>query len=199
MGFQYLVRYGAMSRVAPFAADSDSYTRGQTVVIASRRGSELGEILAPAPAHAPAPSTSKILRSAGAGDLARAVEVGRERGPRLDACERVFRDGIWPLELIDVEPLLDARRTVLHYLGPHHLDADGLHAHFRDACGLDIVLEPAGIDPEDSQGSAPEHGCGSCGSEAGGCESSGGSKGGGCTGCSISALASTRRPVSPGV
>ena len=72
------------------------------------------------------------------------MELDRPR--RFATCRRILQDGVWPFELIDVEPMLDDRRTVLHYLGPHHLDATGLHSAFRARCDLDVYLEPVGID-----------------------------------------------------
>lgn len=194
----YLVRYGAMSRIGPFFAEGDTFSRGQRVVVSSRRGSELGEILLQIPNTGISPSPAKILRTAGPDDFRRAREVQLERPARLAACERVFRDGIWPLELVDVEPLLDGSRTVLHYLGPHHLDSHGLRALFRDACGLDIVLEPAGLDAPDDLDAEPEpeHACGSCGSTSGGgCGQGHGDASGGCAGCSVASLVKGRRPI----
>ncbi len=114
-----------------------------------------------------------LLRVAGAADLDQARAAEARRSADFAACQAVFGEGIWPLELIDAEPLLDEGRTVLHYLGPHRLDAAGLVAIFRDRCGLDIVLEPVGPDLTDDELDAEpaladepaDHGCGSCGSE----------------------------------
>jgi hypothetical protein len=70
--------------------------------------------------------------------------------------------------LIEVEPLLDGAATVLHYLGPHHLDVSSLRARFRVLCDLDVVLEPAGpeLDGDAAHDLTAEDrahgGCGSC-------------------------------------
>jgi hypothetical protein len=204
-----------MSRVGRFAADCEAYQRGQTVVVNSPRGLELGEVLLKAAGEAaanglnsPAPSDGwpRVLRPAGADDLERARHLANDRASRLAACERVFQDGVWPLELIDVEPLLDGRRTVLHYLGPHRLNTSGLLEAFRERCGLDVLLEPAGIDalaeePIDQAEAAA--GCGHCGSSGGGCGSGGGGGGGcgsgsdshagGCSSCAVKELIKGRR------
>ena len=47
-----------------------------------------------------------------------------------------------------VEPLLDGRSTVIHYLGPHQIDVAPLRARFRVECDIDVVLEPVGTDSE---------------------------------------------------
>ena len=74
-------------------------------------------------ASAPSLDQQSVLRPAGPEDLARSRHAESIRGDRFALCQRVLREGEWPWELIDVEPMLDDRATVLHYLGPHHLDA----------------------------------------------------------------------------
>ncbi len=209
----YLIRYGLARAVARFATDPEGgpsgLARGAVVVVRTHRGVELGEVLAEAPAgfEAEGPS-APILRVAGAADLARAREVAGERSGRFEACLGVFAEGRWPLEPIDAEPLLEAGRTVLHYLGPHRLDASGLIASLRERCGLDVVLEPAGRDvpEEEVEAEAPAeaegHGCGSCGGSAGGSCGSGGCSSGGCGsgsgGCAVKALVGRKRATVAG-
>jgi hypothetical protein len=198
MEHAFLIRYGLMHHVGRFLAETDAYDRGQMVVVRSRRGTELGEVLLPTTApegtvlHAGA-SPSRVLRAAGPDDLDAARRAELARPERFSACDRVFQDGIWPLQLVDVEPLLEERRTVLHYLGPHGLDTSGLRATFRETCGLDIVLEAVGRDAPDEPSPAepePDHACDRCGSETGGCGSGGG---GGCSSCALPSLLAGRR------
>jgi cell fate regulator YaaT (PSP1 superfamily) len=191
----YLIRYGLARVVGRFASDSETFGRGQSVVIRTHRGTELGEVLAEAP-PTPGPETglAPILRAAGAEDLERSRRADLDRPAHFDACRAVFDEGDWPMEVIDAEPLLDPGRTVLHYLGPHRLDASGLVAAFRARYGLDVVLEPAGRDvPDPEPEPEPEpHGCGSCGS-SGGCGTGGcGSESGG---CAVKAIIAARRRV----
>jgi hypothetical protein len=194
----YLVRYGLARSMGRFRAASGALEPGRTVVIRTHRGTELGEILAESP---PTPSTgaepAPILRLATPEDLERARKVANDRSAHFEVCRAAFEDGAWPLELIDAEPLLDEGRTVLHYLGPHRLDASGLIAAFRDRFGLDVVLEPVGrdvaIEPEPEPEPEPEsHGCGSCGSSGGGCGSGGCGSGGG---CAVKSMVAERRRV----
>ena len=207
----YLIRYGLARAVARFAFDpadapdgamaGEPLDRGQVVVVRTHRGTELGEVLGEAPGAFDAEDrqsrVAPLLRIAGRAALEQARVAEERRSADFAACQAVFGEGIWPLELIDAEPLLDDRRTVLHYLGPHRLDASGLVAVFRDRCGLDIVLEPVGLDVPDELDAATEpeaadeaddHGCGSCGSTAGGCGSCGSAGGG----CAVKALVGNR-------
>ncbi len=210
MSHAYLIRYGVGRSVARFAIDPDGpedlrtnpLDRGQMVVIRTHRGTELGEVLGAAPAgfDADTPTTrvAPLLRVASNADLMLAQQATSRRASHFDLCQAVFNEGIWPLELVDAEPLLDTDRTVLHYLGPHRLDASGLVAIFRDRCGLDIVLEPVGRDVSDDdlnpepevepESAGDDHGCGSCGSKSGGCGSCGSAGGG----CAIKALVGKR-------
>ena len=45
MELSYLIRYGLWHQVGRFASDSPDLERGQTVVVRSHRGTELGEVL----------------------------------------------------------------------------------------------------------------------------------------------------------
>src|SRR4051794_22462523 len=212
MEFMYFIRYGLMSRVGRFVSDTPGLERGRSVVIQSHRGVELGEILfevTPSQESPTLPSeavSAKVLRAARTEDLeyARTVELDRPR--RFGICEQVFRNGIWPLDMIDVEPLLEERRTVIHYLGPHHLDVEGLRAVFHSRYGLDVILEPAGKDgpalQEETVDDDSTQGCGHCSAETGschsetGCHSGSDSMSGGCNDCGIKKLISTRQKAS---
>jgi len=195
----YLIRYGLARSLGRFEGDFEGLDPGQSVVIRTHRGTELGVVLGESPsALASSPEPAPILRLASPEDLDRARKVASERPAHFAACQAVFEDGLWPLELIDAEPLLDEGRTVIHYLGPHRLDASGLIAAFRDRCGLQVVLEPVGLDvPEPEPEPEPEpveeaHGCGSCGSSGGSCGSGGCGSGGG---CAVKSMVAARRRV----
>jgi hypothetical protein len=199
----YLIRYGVMRHVGRFSALSvgeSSLERGQLVVVQTDRGVELGEVLialegksAPAqdlPVNTTSGSnceegmdsvsidSSRVLRLADADDLSLSKCAEELRSSRFRLCQKILRDGNWPWELVDVEPLLDGRATVLHYLGPHQLDVAPLRARFRVECDFDVVLEPVGNDLEGEHSAGDAHddgtggGCGSCGcSDVGGCGS----------------------------
>jgi hypothetical protein len=175
----YLIRYGVMGYVGRFRAAMDCpgpLGRGQSVVIQTDRGVELGEVLISLDEAVAAKSVDRqqVIRPAGPDDLDRSRRAEASRPDRFAACRRVLEEEGWPWDLIDVEPLLEEGVTVLQYLGPHHLDLAALRARFRMTCGLDVVLEPVGADDEE----AAEPVGGGCGS--GGCGSGGGCGDGGC-------------------
>lgn len=186
----YLVRYGLMRHVGVFSAAGPPLERGQQVVIESARGRELGEILATAPASmTAAPGVEpRIARSAGPDDLARARDAQADQPRILAACESIFSEGVWPLTLLDVEPLLDKGRAVIYYLGPHRLASEGLRQAIRERLSLDIVLEPVGRDEPEEEFSGT---CGAAGCGGGGCGSQG-SDHHGCDGCAVKDLIRTQ-------
>jgi len=191
MQHAYYVRYGLMGRVGRFLAPSDAFERGQSVVVETRRGRELGEVLLPAnppstQANVPT-AMARVLRTTTEDDLACATRTRADRDRRFSLCQQVFQQGVWPFDLIDVEPLLDDGRTVVHYLGPHDLDVAGLLAVFRSVHDLDLVFEPVGRDtPDEATDSEPTApGCGSCGAGAGGCGTGGSGGHSGCSDCAL--------------
>jgi len=204
----YLIRYGLMGHVSRFRTSPEcdrSLGRGQAVVIQTERGVELGEVLLPLDGLTLAPPVDRqrVVRPAGPEDLARSRHTETIRPERFALCQRILREGDWPWELVDVEPMLDDQATVLHYFGPHQLDAATLRARFRMTCHFDVVLEPVGPDveiEEEDPHSSDDHGggCGSCGS-GGGCGSCGSEAVGhatsshsGCDSCGISRLMAAR-------
>jgi hypothetical protein len=183
-----LVRYGLMGHVGWFALDVElapGFERGRSVVLRTSRGMELGEVLI-GPKGAASDELARrrvaedsvgpfrVLRFASDDDFALSREVGGLREARFDACRRIVSEAGWPLELIDVEPLLD-RTTVLHYVGGDDLDLALVRARFRATCDFDVNFEDLRGDStatteQASAVAAPRKGgCGDCDCGAGGC------------------------------
>jgi hypothetical protein len=244
----YLVRYGLMGHVGMFRLDPAtdlSLERGQAVVIHTHRGEEVGEVLTRLGVTVRSPSSSadvaasggdaapargarsgllRLLRPACAADLENAHRSARLNAERFTICQRILGQQGGPLELIDVETLLDQHTTVIHYLGPRELDLTLLRARFRTACDFDILFEPAGADPgagwdagRSSPASERSGRCGDCDCSGGGCGSAldgmsfalsmedsiraaapagscGGSAHSGCSSCGIAKLRAGKRP-----
>ena len=179
--------------------------RGQTVVIRTDRGLELGEVLArladftidkpgeawerewrrrsrPDRDHRP---RTRIGQGCCARPGRKTWTVPRRsetlRQEQFEVCRHILEEGGWPLDLLDVEPLLDLSTTVLHILGPHDLDLALLRARFRSLSNFDILFEPVGsedsLDHEAAAGQPPASSgrCGDCNCSEGGCGSRTGS------------------------
>jgi hypothetical protein len=183
MGGEYLVYHGCAGHLGRFqSAAPGEFGRGAAVVVRSRRGLELGEVLCPSRPERPTlpdPIVGDLLRSATADDLG-AADRHRELG------RRVFDDGaLWadvhalPMALVDVEIFLDGRGALLHAVRLGEFDEGPLLADLGDRHGLIVRLYDLHADPTIEEDD--EHGCGSCGS--GGC-GEGGCSTGGCGSCS---------------
>jgi hypothetical protein len=207
----YLIRYGVMGYVGRFRVAPECggpLERGQSVVIQTDRGVELGEVLIPLDGAGAAKAVDgrRVIRPAGPDDLERSRRAEASRSDRFAVCRRVLEEERWPWDVLDVEPLLEDGVTVIQYLGPHHLDVAAIRARFRMTCGLDVVLEPVGTDGDEAEASAGAAigGCGSCGS-GDGCGSPTGPEAGsvgtscdssihsGCSSCGLGRLAMARR------
>jgi hypothetical protein len=177
----YLVRYGKMQSVGRFRADSGPYMRGQQVVLSTDRGTELGRVLLDSTMAGGETPAATILRGATNEDLDLEGRRSSEASVLLGVCCGIVEELSLPLVLLDVEPLLDARRFILDFLGPVAA-AQRLQGLLLERDGLQLDLEPMGAAPD-----LPlPAGCGGCqcsamaagsmaASGCGGCPASGGS------------------------
>jgi hypothetical protein len=196
----YLIRYGLRGHVGKFPLDPAagfSLQRGQMVVVHTDRGEEAGEVLVPVHVSSPSSISStettgsegygfpdqsekspqfRSVRLASDADLEKMTRCAKLRGERFAICQRILEELDWPLELIDVEPLLDQNTTVIHYLGPPDLDLAMVRARFRNSCDFDILFEPlssgqgSASEPASSNPAAQRNGgCGDCDCTDGGC------------------------------
>ncbi len=183
---EYLVSYGCSGEFARFRPlQSTTFQRGDRVVVHSHQGMELGVVLCPAnQEHArflSRTSLGEILRLANENDE-RTAELIRQRG------QRIFEDGRLlaaqlelPLEILDIELLLDGRQVTVHHLRLAECDYRPLVSALSKKYDVLVVMENL------AQPKIPgeEEGCGKpdCGrvGGGGGCSSCG--NGGGCGTC----------------
>jgi hypothetical protein len=218
-----LVRYGLLGRVGWFQLPDSTdivFQRGEPVVIRTLRGDELGEILLVSNIGLAESGVSSqtetgtefvpigsVLRRATHEDQATPLEFDELRHVRFEACQRLLEEGQWPVELLDVELLLDGRSTVFHLLGAPGFDRTSLHAYLRKKIDFDIWLEDIAEAEAIAAGEPPVR-ASTCGSSGGGCGQGGCSSGcgssssssetegtsqavpatSGCAGCGIQAL-----------
>src|SRR6185312_9526772 len=102
------------------AAGPLALRRGERVVVRSPRGVEVAEVLREAtPRHAqflPNTSVGQLLRALTAEDERAEIDC-RSRGQQLFERGRRLADELQlPLELLDVELLLDGQHALLHHL-----------------------------------------------------------------------------------
>jgi hypothetical protein len=192
---EYLVSFGRLGDFTRFRPADPTLVcrRGDRVVVRSQRGVELGSVLCPATSGHTSLLTStyvgQLLRLASAEDEETAVRMS-ERGRRIfdDGRRRIVELRL-PMEILDVEVLLDGQNATLHYL--RWADCDerllvGALAREHDVLfsiqNLALPTEPASDDHEG--------GCGKpdCGRK----------DGGSCTSCSSGGCATGCGSMSPG-
>jgi hypothetical protein len=189
---EYLVSFGSAGDFSRFRPDPPAvYHRGDKVVVRTHQGLELGEVLCRA-----TPDHDRFLSAAGAGELLRhltpedehAVERARQRSQQIfDHARRLAAELTLPLEILDVEVLLDGRHVVIEHLSPPHCDYRPLVSTLARTHDVQVVMQNQAL----SEGlGADDPGCGKpgCGQAAGGCTScgKGGCTTGGCaTGCGV--------------
>ncbi len=191
---EYLLNYGLAGDFGRFrAARPLELRRGTWAVVRSHRGLELGQILRPAtPGLAtflPNTTVGELVRPATSDDEATA-ERCKAQGQEVCARGRALAESLGlPLELVDVEVLLDGTHAVLHALRSDACDVRPLVSTLTRETGLHVLLaDMAGVEEvQDQEPEHEDHGCGSCGSAGGGgCGSGGCGSGGGCGSCASS-------------
>src|SRR5437870_304013 len=118
---EYLVSFGAAGDFSRFRpAPPATYERGDRVVVRGPQGLELGVVLCPLTADherfLSRTGVGELLRRANADDD-RAAARGRELGTRLlQDGRRLAQEQRLPLEIVDVEVLLDGRQANVYHL-----------------------------------------------------------------------------------
>jgi hypothetical protein len=184
---EYLVSYGDSGEFGRFRpVTPGDYQRGDRVVVRSHQGLELAVVLCPVTAgHTPFLSRTalgEILRPAAEEDE-QAAQRCRERGGRLfDDARRLAAQLELPLEVLDVEVLLDGKSAVVHHVRRQDCDYRPLVSALSHKHDILIVMQNLALPAEAPEGA----GCGrpDCGQAGGGgctsCGTGGGCSAGGC-------------------
>jgi hypothetical protein len=182
---EYLVSHGG-GGVGRFAAPAPlACRRRDRVVVATRRGLELGVVLCEATAR-----HARLLADAEVGGLLRRADDADEaEARRLRAlADRLFEDGRataaacgLPIEVLDVEVLFDGRRAIVQHVRGGDFDAGPFAEALGRRHGVEVLLEDLALPPapEGEHGGCGEPGCGRA--AGGGCTSCG--TGGSCSSC----------------
>ena len=118
---EYLLNYGLAGDFGRFRSGRPvACRRGDRAVVRTHRGLEIGRVLREAtPRHAhflPNTTVGTLLRLAGPDDDRIAERMGERARLLFDRARRTAKELALPLEVIDVEVLLDGEHGVLHLL-----------------------------------------------------------------------------------
>jgi len=145
---EYLVSYGRAGHLGRFSTSNGAkYVRGDRVVIKSRRGFELGEVLdqsRPERAGLPDDFIGELHRSATSDDIDTAIQQLNDSNHLCEFAETVARELSLPFTVLDVELMLDGRAAILHGLPHQHCDAGPLLEQLGEHHGLIVRLYDMG-------------------------------------------------------
>jgi cell fate regulator YaaT (PSP1 superfamily) len=184
----YLLSYGSAGDFGRFYPVKPlTCRRGDRAVVRSHRGLELATVLCAAtPGHAvhlPNTTVGQLLRLASAEDEQTAARM-HEHGQRIfESARELAADLTLPLEILDVEVLLDGQQAILQLLRGDECDmrqfVSGLSRKHEIQVALHDLSRQEGVEAVET------HGCGrpDCGrtGDGDGCSTCG--TGGGCATC----------------
>src|SRR4029077_4246256 len=122
-----------------------------------------------------------ILRPASPGDLDLAARMHKRSQLAFADASRLAREQGLPLEILDVEVLLDGRQAVVHYLRWADCDPRPLMEPLSEQYRMLVTLHDLALPAPEPEEHAP-CGSGGCGSGGGGC---GSCSSGNCSSCAV--------------
>jgi hypothetical protein len=182
---EFLVAHGCTAALTRCRDGNSLFPHhGESVVIRTSRGLELGEVLCPADSDFVPPPTSagEILRRATLDDARQADNVRLRAQPLLSQAHQLIEQMQLPLAPLDADILLDGQNAILHVLCWERCALTPFLEELRSRLSMHITLQD-----ESRPAVEREHGCSECGS-TGGCGSCGedGCGEGGCSSGSCS-------------
>jgi cell fate regulator YaaT (PSP1 superfamily) len=182
MATQHLIRVGAMGQVGRFAAvDAVRYPRGAEVVVRTRRGLEIGQVLSEPNGSSPEPDRDgEILRGVTVEDQLLQNRLEQNRDSAFAACQALLGERELQATLLDVEQLFDGQKLFFYFLGDVDPRVEALTAELAEAYEAKVQMRK--FSETLLEGCGPD-----CGTEAGGggCDS--------CTTCAVAGACSTTR------
>jgi cell fate regulator YaaT (PSP1 superfamily) len=124
---KYLVRFGVMRILGEFAsAAGSSAARGDTAIVRTDRGLEVGDVLCPSTPQAlsaiPDPLRGEFLRVATPDDRKKLATLADVKTKEFDAGERLVAHHKLAMQLVDIEHLFGGERIVFYFLAEQRVD-----------------------------------------------------------------------------
>jgi cell fate regulator YaaT (PSP1 superfamily) len=124
---QYVVRYGALRHLGVFSTGrSESYQRGLQVVIRTKRGLEIGDLLCEATERAVQDLTDstggQVLRELREDDRRELSRIRDQERKVWEFCSKAIADLQVPMTLVDVEYVFGGERILVYYLAEKRVD-----------------------------------------------------------------------------
>ncbi len=187
---QYVVAFGKSGGLGCFTVVQPlDLVRGERVVLHTPRGLELGEVLGPATLRQARligmQASGDILRRTSADDDVMSQRVRPQADLLFEDCRRAAQGLGSPLQILDVEVLLDGRHALVQFVGGGDEDvtllAAALPKHELEIRFENLAAPTAPEHDDHGAGGCGKPDCGRVDGGSGGCTTC--STGGGCSSC----------------
>ena len=172
----HLVRIGLFGHVGRFrAVDPMRHPRASRVVCRTRRGLEVGEVLAEEPESVVGECDGTLLRRVTVEDDLLLARLQRNREEALEACVRKLKEHSLEATLMDIEHLFDGQSIYFYFLGEVPPDVEAITSELSEAYETKVRFRQfsenviAGCGPD----CGSENAVNGCGSACGSCAVSG--------------------------
>jgi cell fate regulator YaaT (PSP1 superfamily) len=123
----YIVRHGVMRFLGEFAASPDGPSqRGQSVVIQTDRGHEIGDVLCAATPRAvellTEPTKGQLVRLMTQADQDQDLKLREKEEAEFARCDEFIHQRSLQMELVDVEHLFGGERIIFYFLAEKRVD-----------------------------------------------------------------------------
>lgn len=180
---QHFVRFGVLGHVGRFAADgAQRHPRGARVVLRTRRGLEVGEVLSPLEAVEGDELHGSLLRRVTVEDDLLLDRIEKNRGEAWQACTQRLQERGIPAVLVDVEHLFDGQSLFFYFLGETTPEIQELTSELAETYETQVQFRK--FTETLTQGCGP-----GCGTE----EAENGCGSGACSTCAVVSACGTKR------
>lgn len=181
----HLVRVGAMGLVGRFVAvDAVRYPRRSRVVVRTRRGLEVGNVLVPAGDDSASSSAAdgELLRGVTVQDELLLARIEKNRQAAYQDCTKMLAELGLSATLVDVEHLFDGQGLFFYFLGEVTPELESYTGRLAEAYEAKVQFRK--FTETLIEGCGP--GCGTEEAQGrGGCDS--------CSSCSVASACNTKR------
>ena len=179
---QFLARVGLVGQVGRFMAVEGNFNRGQRVICRTKRGLEVGEVLAEVETPTTFNADGALLRGVTVADDLLLSRLEKKKDEAYFACSQLLVQRNIPAMLMDVEYLFDGRSLYFYFLGEVTPELEAITGDLAATYDSTVQFQQFA--------EALTHGCGpGCGTEeatGAGCGS------GGCASCAVASACGTR-------
>jgi cell fate regulator YaaT (PSP1 superfamily) len=151
---RYVVRYGTTRHVAEFGVRGrEPFERGQSVVVRSDRGHEIGEVLCPASERTrewlgTTESKGQIVRVVTEEDRLKADELTRKEREQFIGGKELIEQSKLQMQLVDVEHIFGGERLVFYYVAEARIDFRELVKALAGKFQMRIEMRQIGVRDE---------------------------------------------------